>query len=80
MAELFVLRSDEIRGWDTQVRTLSEDLRTHELSLTKMDEAYAGEADIKKAIAAKRAGADRLRAPVRCQIPLASCAGAIQLT
>ena len=38
------------------------------------------EADIKKAIAAKRAGADRLRAPVRCQIPLASCAGAIQLT
>src|SRR6266704_700596 len=38
------------------------------------------EADVKKAIAAKRAGADRLRAPVRCQIPLASCAGAIQLT
>lgn len=48
-AELFVLRSDEIRGWDTEVRTLGEDLRTHELTLTKMDEAYAAEADIKNA-------------------------------
>ena len=28
--ELFVLRSDEIRGWDTQFRTLSEDLRAKE--------------------------------------------------
>ncbi len=48
-AELFVLRSDEIRDWDTQVRTLGEDLRTHELTLTKMDEAYAADADIKNA-------------------------------
>ncbi|MBV9008620.1 MAG: HlyD family efflux transporter periplasmic adaptor subunit [Verrucomicrobia bacterium] len=48
-AELFVLRSDEIRDWDTQERTLTEDLRTHELTLTKMDEAYAAEADIKSA-------------------------------
>jgi hemolysin D len=48
-AELFVLRSDEIRGWDTEVRTLGEDLRTHELTLTKMDEAYAADADIKNA-------------------------------
>ncbi len=48
-AELFVLRSDEIRGWDTEVRTLGEDLRTHELTLAKMDEAYAAEADIKNA-------------------------------
>jgi hemolysin D len=47
--ELFVLRSDEIRDWDTQMRTLNEDLRTHELTLTKMDEAYAAEMDIKKA-------------------------------
>ena len=48
-AELFVLRSDEIRDWDTQVRTFGEDLRTHELTLTKMDEAYAADADIKNA-------------------------------
>src|SRR5213080_348471 len=31
---LFVLRSDEIRGWDTQFRTLTEDLRSKEESLT----------------------------------------------
>jgi len=48
-AELFVLRSDEIRAFDTQRQTLAEDLRTHELTLTKMDEAYAAEADIKNA-------------------------------
>ncbi len=48
-AELFVLRSDEIRDWGTQERTLSEDLRIHELTLTKMDEAYSAESDIKSA-------------------------------
>lgn len=48
-AELFVLRSDEIRAFDTEQRTLSEDLRTHELTLTKMDEAYISEMDIKNA-------------------------------
>jgi multidrug resistance efflux pump len=47
--ELFVLRSDEIRAFDTERRTLSEDLRTHELTLTKMDEAYVAEMDIKNA-------------------------------
>src|SRR5437868_12298588 len=47
--ELFVLRSDEIRVFDTQLRTLTEDLRTHQMTLTKMDEAYAAEADIKNA-------------------------------
>ena len=31
--ELFVLRSDEIRGLDTQFRTLTEDLRSKEESL-----------------------------------------------
>src|ERR1700732_5436326 len=31
--ELFVLRSDEIRGLDTQFRTMSEDLRTKEEGL-----------------------------------------------
>jgi multidrug resistance efflux pump len=48
-AELFILRSDEIRAFDTERRTLGEDLRTHELTLTKMDEAYAAEMDIKNA-------------------------------
>ena len=47
--ELFVLRSDEIRAFDTERRTLAEDLRTHELTLTKMDEAYVAEMDIKNA-------------------------------
>src|SRR5947208_11786415 len=47
--ELFVLRSDEIRVFDTQLRTLTEDLRTHQMTLAKMAEAYAAEADIKNA-------------------------------
>jgi multidrug resistance efflux pump len=47
--ELFILRSDEIRVFDTERRTLTEDLRTQELNLTKMDEAYASEMDIKNA-------------------------------
>ncbi|MDQ2868054.1 MAG: HlyD family secretion protein [Verrucomicrobiota bacterium] len=46
---LFVLRSDEIRGWDTQQRTLAEDLRSHELTLSKMDEAFRDESSIKDA-------------------------------
>jgi membrane fusion protein len=47
--ELFVLRSDEIRGWDTQFRTLTEDLRTKEESLTQSETAYAAQLAIKKA-------------------------------
>jgi len=47
--ELFVLRSDEIRAFNTEQKTLGEDLRTHQLTLSKMDEAYAAEADIKTA-------------------------------
>jgi multidrug resistance efflux pump len=47
--ELFVLRSDEIRVFDTQLRTMGEDLRTHQMTLAKMDEAYTAEADIKNA-------------------------------
>ena len=47
--ELFVLRSDEIRGLDTQFRTLSEDLRAKEQSLTRYDSAYATQLEIKKA-------------------------------
>jgi multidrug resistance efflux pump len=47
--ELFVLRSDEIRGWDTQFRTLSEDLHTKEESLIRNETAYAAQLEIKKA-------------------------------
>jgi len=47
--ELFVLRSDEIRVFDTQLRTLTEDLRTHQMTLARMEEAYTAEADIKNA-------------------------------
>src|SRR5213079_207876 len=46
---LFVLRSDEIRGWDTQFRTLTEDLRSKEQSLTQFETAYAAQLEIKKA-------------------------------
>src|SRR5216684_5055392 len=47
--DLFVLRSDEIRGWDTQFRTLTEDLHTKEEGLTQYKTAYAAELEIKKA-------------------------------
>ena len=47
--ELFVLRSDEIRGLDTQFRTLTEDLRSKEESLTQSETAYAAQLEIKKA-------------------------------
>lgn len=46
-AELFVLRSDEIRGLDTQLRTLTEDLHVHEDSLTRNDTAYKAQASMK---------------------------------
>ncbi len=48
-AELFVLRSDEIRGLDTQARTLTEDLRTREDSLGKSDSAHTAQVQIKDA-------------------------------
>ena len=47
--ELFVLRSDEIRGLDTQFRTLSEDLRAKEESLTRYETAYLPQLELKKA-------------------------------
>jgi len=47
--ELFVLRSDEIRGWDTQFQTLTEDLRSKEESLTQYETAYVAQLEIKKA-------------------------------
>src|SRR4029453_133901 len=37
--ELFVLRSDEIRGWDTQFRTLTEDLHSKEESIIQSETA-----------------------------------------
>jgi multidrug resistance efflux pump len=47
--ELFVLRSAEIRGWDTQLRTLSEDLHSKEESLIRFETAYVSQLEIKKA-------------------------------
>src|SRR5438105_2316572 len=48
-AELFVLRSDEIRGWDTQFRTLTEDLRSKEEGLKQYDMAFESQLEIKRA-------------------------------
>jgi multidrug resistance efflux pump len=45
--DLFVLRSDEIGGWDTQFRTLNEDLRTKQESLNRNESAYAAQVGIK---------------------------------
>jgi multidrug efflux pump subunit AcrA (membrane-fusion protein) len=47
--ELFVLRSDEIRGQDTQLRTISEDLHTKEQGLEQSDAAYLSQGKIKQA-------------------------------
>src|SRR6266566_5918946 len=38
--ELYVLRSDEIGGWDTLSRTLNEDLRSKQESLNRNESAY----------------------------------------
>src|SRR6266403_194417 len=45
--ELFGLRSDEIRGWDTALHTLEADLRNKEESLLKNDDAQKAAVDIK---------------------------------
>jgi multidrug resistance efflux pump len=47
--ELFVLRSDEIRGWDTQLHAFETDLRNREEGLIKNDAASAAQIDIKSA-------------------------------
>ena len=47
--ELFVLRSEEIRTLDTELRTLLEDLRTKENGLTRSDAAYKSQQNIKLA-------------------------------
>jgi membrane fusion protein len=46
-AELFVLRSDEIRAKHTQLQTLTEDLRTKEDGNTKQEVSYAAQLNIK---------------------------------
>src|ERR1700730_9132356 len=46
-AELFVLRSDEIRSWDTQLRMLAEDLRIKEESLNRSETTYKAQLKIK---------------------------------
>src|ERR1051326_4774505 len=46
--ELFVLRSDEIRAWQTQLRTSEEDLRNCQIRTANMEEYYAAQAGIKK--------------------------------
>lgn len=48
-AELFVLRSDEIRGLDAQFRSAQDDLRMQEDDLAKADGAYVSQLDIKRA-------------------------------
>jgi multidrug efflux pump subunit AcrA (membrane-fusion protein) len=47
--ELFVLRSDEIRGLDTQFRTLTEDLHSKEDGLARYETAYVAQLGIKNA-------------------------------
>src|ERR1043166_4618972 len=47
--ELFVLRSDEIGGWDTQFRMLNEDLRSKQESLNRNESAYGAQLGIKSA-------------------------------
>ena len=46
--ELFVLRSDEIRGWQTQLRTLEEDLRNSVNRSAKLEEFYTAQLAIKR--------------------------------
>ena len=47
--DLFVLRSDEIGGWDTLSRTLNEDLRSKQESLNRNESAFASQLGIKSA-------------------------------
>jgi multidrug resistance efflux pump len=47
--EMFVLRSDEIRGWDTELHTVEADLRNKQDSLGKNDDAHNSLLNIKSA-------------------------------
>ena len=44
---LYILRSDEIRSFGTELRTLGADLSTHEDGLKKADAAYVSQLEIK---------------------------------
>jgi len=46
-AELFVLRSDEISAWQTQLQTSEEDLRTFQTRSVKLEEYYTAQLGIK---------------------------------
>jgi multidrug efflux pump subunit AcrA (membrane-fusion protein) len=46
--ELFVLRSDEIRTWRTELTTATSDLRTKAASIVKTEASYADQLNIKK--------------------------------
>ncbi|HZJ14128.1 MAG TPA: HlyD family efflux transporter periplasmic adaptor subunit, partial [Chthoniobacteraceae bacterium] len=48
-AELFVLRSDEVRMRHTQLQTLTEDLRAREESIAKLEAAFTTQMSIKAA-------------------------------
>src|SRR6266571_8069000 len=47
-AELFVLRSDEIWAWQTQLQTSEEDLRSFQKRIAKLEEYYTAQIGIKK--------------------------------
>ena len=46
-AELFVLRSDEIWSWQTQLQTSEEDMRSAQKRSAKMEESFAAQLGIK---------------------------------
>lgn len=46
---LYVLRSDEIRGWGMEQQTLGQDLQTHQQGLVKADISYKSALEIKSA-------------------------------
>jgi hypothetical protein len=48
-AELYELRSDEIRGWETQNRTMQEEFKSKTQSLQQFDTAYEAQVEIKDA-------------------------------
>ena len=61
-AELFVLRSDEVRMRHTQLQTLKEDLRAREESIAKLETAFTTQMSIKAAEIAQVEREARFRA------------------
>jgi len=47
--EMFTLQSDEIHAWDTELRSITEDLRTKQENFEKLAAAYASELEMKAA-------------------------------